>query len=293
MPGWLVTGAAGRLGQSLASELLRRALPFALATLPDFDLARPERIRALLERERPDIVVNAAAYTNVDGCESQVERAHAINAEGPAVLASWCRGRALLVHVSTDYVFDGRAVEPYAEAAPSNPLSVYGRSKLAGEQAVRAAAGEHLIVRTSWLFGPGPRPCFVSRVLERAAGGQALRVVADEWGRPTWTGSLAAALVDVAARGITGTLHLANRGETTRHGFAREIVRQGAERGRNPEVPVEPIRRADLDLPAERPERAVLSLERAKRLGVELVDWREALAAYLDALQAEEESTNG
>jgi dTDP-4-dehydrorhamnose reductase len=192
------------------------------------------------------------------------------------------------MHVSTDYVFDGRSEDPLREDAPTAPLSAYGESKLRGEQAVAAIGGEHLIVRTSWLFGPGAN--FVRAIRGRAERGEDLRVVTDEAGRPTWTGTLARALLDVAESGARGTLHVANSGVTTRYEFACEIVRQVARRRGRAEVAVAPIVRADLDLPAERPAHAVLDIERARSLGLSLPDWREALTAYLDAEEEERDA---
>lgn len=278
---WLITGAGGQLGRSLLALAPEAGVDAVGLAHAELDVCDEALVAPAIANAAPDVVLNAAAYTAVDRCESDTDAAHRVNGEAPGILARACAGRALLVHISTDYVFDGRSDGPVGEDAPLGPLSAYGRSKLEGEEAVRAAGSEHLIVRSSWLFGPGPN--FVRAILARAAQGEPLRVVTDEVGRPTWTGSLARALFDVAAASLRGTLHLANRGTTDRHGFAVAIVREGARRGWNPEVSVEPIVRADLALPAERPAHAVLDLARAEAAGIELAHWSDALGGYLDA----------
>jgi dTDP-4-dehydrorhamnose reductase len=273
----LVLGARGKLGLSLlACARARgvRASGFA------GDIAEPDDVARALDDLQPDCVVNAAAFTAVDRCESEPERAWRANAVGPGVVARACAPGVRLVHVSTDYVFAGEPGARPREDTPPQPLNEYGRSKLAGERAVQDAGGEHLIARTQWLFGPGPS--FVETVLERAAQGEPLRVVRDEVGRPTWTDDLAGGLLDVAAIGLRGTLHLANQGEASRWEFACEVVRGGCERGWNRDVPVEPIERCDLGRPAIRPGHAVLDLGRALAAGIELPPWRDALRRHLD-----------
>ena len=277
---WLVTGASGQLGLTLVARARERGLDVIATDREQLDVTDGAAIEAALDELEPAVVVNAAAFTAVDECESEDEDARRVNAEAPGLLAQACAGRTLLIHLSTDYVFDGRSPEPVAEEAAPAPLQVYGRWKLEGEERVREAGGEHLIVRTSWLFGPGPN--FVRAILARAASGGPLRVVTDEAGQPTWTGTLANALLEVASGTVRGTLHVANRGVTTRHAFAREIVAEGARRGWNGEIPVEPILRADLGLAAERPAHTVLDLGRAREASLDLPHWREALVDYLD-----------
>ena len=236
-----MTGAEGQLGRSLCALAPARGVNALGLSHAELDICDAEGIERALERHRPQVVVNAAAYTRVDDCEraSEQPRVWQVNAEAPGALARACAGRALLTHPRTDSAFAGRGSGQIAEHDPCEPLSCYGRSKLAGERAVRAAGGEHLIVRTQWLFGPGP--CFVRAILRRARSGEALRVVCDEIGRPTWTGTLSRALLDVAARPERGTIHVANQGITDRHAFACAIVREGAQRGWNSELPVERI----------------------------------------------------
>jgi dTDP-4-dehydrorhamnose reductase len=270
-------GARGKLGQSLLACARVRGIR---ASAFEGDIAEPDDVARALDDLQPDLVVNAAAFTAVDRCESEPERAWRANATGPGVVARNCAPGVLLLHMSTDYVFAGQPGERPHENTPPQPLNEYGRSKLAGERAVQDAGGEFLIVRTQWLFGPGPS--FVEAVLERARQGGPLRVVRDEVGRPTWTDDLAGGLFDVAAIGLRGTLHLANQGEASRWEFACEVVRGGCERGWNRDVPVEPIESSELASPAIRPGHAVLDLGRAFGAGIELPPWRDALRRHLD-----------
>lgn len=280
-PRWLVTGADGQLGRSLvavAPEFATRAVGLGPAQL---DVTDPRAVARLLDELDPHVVVNCAALTDVDGCEEGCEEVERVNAHAPGMLAEACRGRALLVHLSTDFVFSGEAPRPIAEDAKPAPRNVYGRTKLAGEEAVRRAGGEHLIVRSQWLFGPGGN--FVRRILERARLGRNLAVVEDQVGRPTWTAALARGLLDAVARGARGTLHVACEGACSRYDFAREIVRQGARRGCCPETVVEPVSSDAYPSRAERPLYGVLDLRQSRALGIALPHWSEALAAYLEA----------
>jgi dTDP-4-dehydrorhamnose reductase len=279
-PVCLVLGSAGQLGTSLGQQIARRG--WELHALPRLDIADRAAVARALDDCRPDRVFNAAAFTQVDLCEERPQEARRANAEGPAVLAEACKGRALLVHVSTDYVFDGTASEPIPEHAPTAPLCVYGETKWQGEQAVRASGGEHLIVRTQWLFGPGP--CFVRTILALARRPEPLRVVSDQFGRPTSSDALARALLDAAHAEppVRGTLHLACAGTASWYEFARAIVEQGAERGLNPPRAVEPVPTESMPRPARRPAYGVLALDKADALGIRLPHWRAALEAYLD-----------
>jgi len=287
---WVVTGSGGQLGQCLVEAIRRRAGEELVAALShaDLDVADAPQVERLFERvaEDVDVVVNAAAFTAVDRCETEPERAFAVNAEAPERLARACRAAGVrLVHVSTDYVFDGRATAPYAEDAPIAPATEYGRGKAEGERRVLAALPEALIVRTSWVFGPGRN--FVVAILEQAARrrrGEAsgpLRVVDDQRGSPTYAADLAQGVVSLAAavgkEGAPGLFHLTNAGETTWFAFAREIL----SRTGHGDVGVEPIATAALELPAPRPAYSVLDCGRAAALGVRLRRWPEALADYL------------
>jgi len=213
----------------------------------------------------------------VDAAEAEEAAAHAVNAEGPRVLAEACQPRGILLcHLSTDYVFDGTATEPIDEAAAPNPRSAYGRGKLAGETAVRVALASHQIVRTAWLYGQ-EGPNFVLTMLRLARERGALRVVADQWGSPTWTGHLAPALVRLVECGTPGTYHLTNSGSTSWHGFAQAIVEEAGL-----DVPVEAIPSSDFPTPAPRPAYSVLANRAWEGLGeAPLPPWREGLRAYL------------
>jgi dTDP-4-dehydrorhamnose reductase len=233
------------------------------------------------------VVFNCAAMTAVDACESDEERALAVNAGGVANAAALARAAgARLVQVSTDYVFDGSAREPYREDAPAAPRSAYGRSKLAGE--AEALAGDvALVVRTSWLFGPGGGNFVATMLRLIAAGTDPLRVVDDQVGCPTYAPYLARALWDLAelgpGRGAAGIVHYRNREPVSWCGFAREIAASWA-----PAVGVEPVTTADFPRPAPRPAYSVLAVERFEELaGRPVESWRAGLGEYLDTLRAE------
>jgi dTDP-4-dehydrorhamnose reductase len=278
---WLVTGASGQVGRSLAARLPQRGIELCGLSSRELDVTDSAAVGAALERLEPAAVINCAAYTQVDACEAEPERARRTNALAPAELARACRGNCLLVQISSDYVFDGETSGPLPEDAPTRPLGVYGRTKLEGEEAVRGAGGEHLVVRTQWLFGPGGN--FVRTMLRVAREGRALRVVDDQIGRPTWTASLADGLFAALERGARGTLHLACEGLASWYDLAVASVELGAARGLCPVTRVDPIPTREMPRPARRPAFSALGLERARVLGVELPHWRAALAGYLDA----------
>jgi dTDP-4-dehydrorhamnose reductase len=268
----LLTGAGGQLGRELARRL--PALGELVATdRAALDLSDPDAIRRTVRAARPQVIVNAAAYTAVDRAEAEPEAAHAVNATAPAVLAEEARRLgALLVHYSTDYVFDGEKRAPYVEDDPPNPLNVYGRTKLAGEEALRASGARHLILRASWVYAPHGRN-FLLAIARRARAGEPLRVVDDQTGVPTSAAFLAEASVRILARadGAEGLYHLAPTGSTTWCGFARAIVaRLGLE------VPVTPISTAEYPAAARRPAYSVLDSSRARAaFDLPAMDWRE------------------
>lgn len=278
---WLVTGAGGQLGRAALALASAHGVRAHGASRAELDVADPHAVKSALERVRPDVVLNCAAFTAVDRCETEPDAAERGNARGPAVLAAACAGGPLLVHVSTDYVFDGRACSPIPEDAATSPVNAYGRSKLAGERAIEEAGGEHLIVRTQWVFGPGPN--FVRTILRAAGQGGPLRVVEDQLGRPTWTTALARAIFAALERGARGRLHLCCEGTASFFDFACAIVESGAQRGLCPRVAVHAIPSREMPRPAVRPAYGVLGLERARGLGLALPHWREALEGYLDA----------
>ena len=279
---WLVTGAGGQLGSAcadLAAAHRVDLVPFRYRMVEVVE--DPALFKDVLQKELPQVVLNTAAVTAVDQCEVEKDLARSVNETGAEIVARACKGGPLLVHMSTDYVFDGKSTRPIPEDAPTGPLSVYGVTKLAGEQAVRSVGGDQLIVRTQWLYGNGAN--FVRTILRAAQKGESLRVVEDQIGRPTWTHSLAYAIFEAVNAGARGTLHLANEGIASWFDFAREIVAEGAVRGQCPNVEVVPIPTSQMPRPATRPAYGVLGLEKARSLGIHLPHWRAALGEYLDA----------
>ena len=293
---WLVLGARGQLGSALVEQLAARGMPCEARDSRGLDVADAGALRRALGELRPAAVLNAAAYTDVDGCERDPARADAVNAKGPAALAALCAELgSRLVHVSTDYVFDGRASAPLREADPVAPLSEYGRSKLAGERAVLAASPDFVAVRTSWVFGRGKN--FIASVRARAetvlrdpAAGP-LRVVDDQIGSPTYAEDLAPALLELLDRGGRGLYHLANRGVASRLELARFALSSlGAGLA---DLEIQPVKTVDFPLPAQRPLYTVLDCSRAAALGVELRSWQDAVRSYLAARAAPRLAANG
>ena len=252
------------------------------------DLDQPRHLEALVARTAPEVVVNAAAHTAVDRAESEPQAAMRANAEAPAALAAACAARdALLVHYSTDYVFDGAAHLPYAVDAATAPLGVYGASKLAGEQAIRESGARHAILRTAWVYAAAGHN-FLLTMLRLGRERDVLRVVADQRGTPTPAWLIADATVAMLRKGIdaAGTWHVTAAGETTWHAFAQAIFEGALERGLLARAPlVEAIATADYPTPARRPAWSVLDTSSLRRdFGIELPHWRDALALTLDQL---------
>jgi len=282
----------GTSGQ-LASELRRRrcAPGLTLLDVEKVDVTDVGALRALLERHRPELILNASAYTAVDRAESEPERAFAVNESGPRHLADWCAQHgAALIHVSTDYVFDGSKPSSYVEQDQPAPLSVYGASKLAGEDAIRRALPRHVILRTSWVFSAHGQN-FVKTMLRLARERDELRVIADQHGRPTAAADLADAMLRVAERVQTGsarfgTFHFAGTGSTSWHGFAEAIVaEQAAFTERRPRVTA--IGTTDYPLPAKRPANSVLdTAEFARAFAHNPRSWREGLREVVQELLA-------
>ena len=282
---WFVTGSEGQLGTCLRQQLAERGEPHWGRDL-DLDVADGDAVEAALRAlpgGPPDLLVNAAAFTHVDRCEREPELALRVNAEAPAELARRCATLGVkLVHVSTDYVFDGTGDRPYREDDPPAPSSVYGRTKLAGEEAVRSVDDDFLVVRTSWVFGPGRN--FIVAILAQAEGADpadppALRVVSDQHGRPTYADDLAAGILGLVEAGSGGLYHLAGAGEATWWELARAALDA---RGFGDRV-VDEIATHELSLDAPRPAYSVLDTTKAEGRGVVLRPWRDALRAYLDS----------
>jgi dTDP-4-dehydrorhamnose reductase len=273
----LVAGAAGQLGRELRAHLGEELL--WAGGRGELDVTDEAAVAALVARLRPDVVFNATAYNRVDAAESEPERAFAVNALAPRALAEAARDAgALLVHVSSDYVFDGASARPYLEDDPARPLSVYGASKLLGEQHVLASGAEALVVRTSGVLGRGGSAqkggSFVDRILAQARAGKPLRVVADQVFAPTFADELAAALIGLARRGVRGLCHVTNEGSCSWHGLAEAALAAAGLA-----LAVEPITAAELKLPARRPSYSVLDTSRYRQLGLApLRHWKDALA---------------
>ena len=273
----LITGAGGMLGLDVTAAA--RVAGHETVALPraELDITDATAVAEAVAAARPDAVINCAAYTNVDGAEADEHIALAINGAGAGnVAAAAAEHGAFTVHVSTDYVFAGTADEPYVESDRVAPASAYGRTKLAGEEAVAAAASErHTVVRTAWLFGVGG-PCFPGTILRLAAERPELTVVADQVGCPTFTGHLGPALVALAEnRGPAGVVHVAAGGSCSWHEFAREIVAAGGL-----ECDVRPVTTAEFPRPAPRPAWSVLVSERGPEVP-RLAHWREGLTEYM------------
>jgi dTDP-4-dehydrorhamnose reductase len=252
----------------------------------DFD--EPESLPALIDRIAPDIVVNAAAHTAVDRAESEPDAAFRANAQAPRTIAEACARRgARLLHYSTDYVFDGRGTRPYREGEPTAPASVYGASKLAGEEAIRASGASHLILRTAWVYAAHGKN-FLRTMLRLADERDELRVVADQLGTPTPAALIADVTAQLLVQAVTrsGTWHLTATGATTWHGFAEAIMRGAQARGLIARVPrVLPIDTVDYPTPAARPAYSVLDCSALQRdFGIELPDWQDGLSHTLDEL---------
>jgi dTDP-4-dehydrorhamnose reductase len=274
MTRYLVTGAAGMLGQDLQRALSGREV--SALSRAELDVTDREAVMAAVSGH--DLVINASAYTNVDGAESHEDEAYAINATGVENLAIAAREHgAKLLTISTDYVFHGDGTAPYAEDAPRDPLNAYGRSKAAGEQlSVAAHPDGAFIVRTAWLYGAGG-PNFATTMLRLAASNETVSVINDQLGQPTWAADLAEQLVALAdSDAPAGIYHATNAGETSWFGFARAVFEEA---GLDPER-VLPTNSASFVRPAARPAYSVLGHDGWARVGLApLRDWREALAA--------------
>ncbi len=267
----LITGAKGQLGTELLQEIgTDRALG---VDQEDFDLGDPGAID-LLESRAPDLVIHTAAWTNVDGCEVDAERAYRVNAEGTRHVARACQRLSIpLVYLSTDYVFDGDRRAPYEEDSAPNPLNCYGKSKLRGGGHVRSLVAQHYIVRTAWLYGRRGGS-FVRAILGKGQTGEALRVVDDQVGSPTWARDLAHAIGGLIQGAPYGTYHITNSASCTWHAFAERILEVAGLRG----VSLEPISSAEFGRQARRPSYSVLAGTAWLRYaGLPLRSWREAL----------------
>jgi dTDP-4-dehydrorhamnose reductase len=294
----LLTGTRGQVGSALL-PLLEKCGELLAPGSKDFDLSKPQALEGGLDGLKPDLIVNPAAYTAVDRAEDETDLAFKVNAESPAAIARWAaRHNVPLVHFSTDYVFNGQGDTPWREDSPTDPLSVYGASKLAGDNAVAAAAGPHLIVRTSWVYA-SKGSNFLRTIARLARERRELRIVADQIGAPTTARVIAEAVAgmlstdprNAAARfpRAGGVVNVVCAGETSWHGFATAIAAGLKSRGVRLEVEtISPIGTQDFPTKAKRPGNSRLDLSRLRdAFGIVTPNWKEALEVELDDLAQE------
>ena len=276
---YLVVGSKGMLGSQLFKLLGESGVESVGVDIDEVDITRLPAVLSAVEAARPRVIINCAAITDVDGCESAAGAAFAVNAQGPEHIAKAClKFGCSMLHISTDYVFDGLKRGPYQEDDPINPQGVYAKSKAEGEARIRELLPEtHCIVRTQWLYGPHGRN-FVEAILNQARQKDVLHVVNDQHGSPTYAYDLAAALIKLCEMGARGAFHVTNSGQTTWHGFATAIT----ELAGLGNVKVLPMSTLELNRPAPRPLFAALDNKRYIELtGSPLRPWKEALAEYL------------
>lgn len=271
----VVTGAKGMLGTKLMTIL--NGYDVIGLDIQELDITDKSAVVRAVAYHKPDVLINSAAFTKVDECETKVDPAFAVNAEGPGNLALACKDNGIkLVHIGTDYVFEGTNTTPYREDDETNPLSIYGKSKLAGEENIKALLDDYLIVRTQWLYGENG-PNFVETILRIAKEKDELRVVDDQRGAPTYTKDLVLAIKALIDNDCTGIYHAANSGSCTWYEFAQEILRLAGLRNR-----IVPITTEEIARPARRPAYSVFSCDKLKSdTGYLFRGWKEALAEYM------------
>jgi dTDP-4-dehydrorhamnose reductase len=274
----LVLGAEGMLGKDLM-DTLRFKYPVLGMDIGEVDICARRAVMDEVRRIQPTVVINAAAYTDVDGSESHRETAFAVNADGARNVAVACASvGARMIHLSTDYVFDGSSPEPYREEDPPGPLNIYGSSKLAGERHIQEELKDFLIVRTAWLYGHHGKN-FVKAILQQAGLKKELCIVNDQKGSPTFTQDLSRAILRLIEVGATGVVHVTNAEICTWLDFAREILREKGLKG----ISVTPISSAELNRPARRPPNSSLNCSLYSALtGGKMRPWREAIGDYLN-----------
>ena len=292
-----LTGTEGQVGGALL-PLLQKFGAVTAPRLVEFDFTKPDTLTAVLDQAKPDLIINPAAFTAVDRAEDERELAFLINAESPAVIARWAAAHNVpMVHFSTDYVFDGSGSKPRREDSPTGPLSVYGASKLAGDNAIKAAGGPHLIVRTSWVYA-AQGANFLRTMARLATERSELRVVADQIGAPTTAKAISDAVIGILQAGLPdiggflaencGVVNVVCAGETSWHGFATAIIVGLKSRGVKLQAEkVIPITTSEFPTKAKRPANSRLDLTRLRELfGVTMPSWQQALDRELDLLTA-------
>ncbi len=294
----LLTGVNGQVGHSLQAILKASGLPTELIALDrsQLDLANTQQIREVVRTVQPDLIINPAAYTAVDKAESEPDLAYSINAIAPGILAEEAAIlNAKLIHFSTDYVYNGRKLEAYQEADPTEPLSVYGQTKLAGEEAIRAVGVPHLIFRTAWVYGAYGKN-FMKTILRLASEQETLNIVADQIGTPTSSNAIAAAITQILQQSdfdVSGVYHLVNSGQASWFEFAQAIVeesnvlRQQEGKAGLMVKHIQPISTDQYPTPARRPANSLLDTGKLLQdFDIEMPHWRESLIKELSSLYA-------
>ena len=283
---WII-GNQGMLGKELSRYFDEAGVPH-VGSDREVSILDPAALRGFANQHKPDWIVNCSAYTAVDKAEEEESSAFALNRDGPAHIAEAAADLDIpFIHISTDYVFDGNSANPLTEDAPTGPQSVYGRSKLAGEEAVRSVTGRHFIIRTAWLYGEFGSN-FVYTMLRLMESRDGIKVVDDQQGSPTWARELARLIGVIVSTESTayGTYHFSGEGECSWYAFAREIYRLGLEmRILASECEILPCSSAEFPTPARRPRYSLLSKEKVKReFGIEIPDWKDSLADFFATL---------
>ncbi len=273
----LVTGAGGMLGQDMTEALSANYHVIALGR-KELDISSPLQVQEVIEKTKPNLVVNCAAFTKVDLCEEEKELAFKVNSKGPGIVASCCNNiGAKLVHISTDYVFDGTSTRPYREDDRTNPINVYGQSKLQGEKEIMEALSDHLIVRTSWLFGKNG-PNFIKTMIELSKKTKHLKVVNDQMGRPTYTKDLSEGVLLLLEKGAKGIVNCCNSGKCTWFDLCCHSLLIAGKK----DIHIEPVSTKAFPRPAKRPRYSVLSLERFDNITkTPMRHWKQAVKAYI------------
>ena len=287
----IVIGSKGQLGWELCRRGKQHGFNIIARDLPIFDITDRNAIRKTITESNASLVINASAYTAVDKAESEAETAFAVNRDGPACLALSCaENRLPLIHISTDYVFDGRKQYPYLESDPVSPLGVYGNSKASGEEEVRKTLTEHIILRTSWLYGVHGSN-FLKTMLRVGKENETLRVVDDQHGCPTYAADLAEAILSIAnhlgKKGVEpwGTYHFCGKGKTTWHGFTEKIVELARPHISLKVKRIEPVTTAEYPTPARRPANSVLDCSSlANIFNITPLPWENSLSRAISAL---------
>jgi dTDP-4-dehydrorhamnose reductase len=271
---FLVIGAKGMLGTDVVAEIKSREYPVTAVDLDELDITDPSAVAEISagKFDIPQWCINCAAYTAVDKAETETDTATLVNGIAPGYIAQACTMAGIrLIHISTDFVFDGEAVAPYNEEAPTNPMGAYGRTKLQGEEAVLNNSREAIVARTAWLYGPNGNS-FPKTMIKAWLAGKNLKVVADQTGTPTYTADLARVLVDMAEKGAeAGIYHTTGPDITTWHGLAKRAIEIYSQEvlGKEASVAIEPINTEDWPTPAKRPKYSALSFAKVAALGIE------------------------